>query len=575
MKKIFTLFAMGLLASGSISARVATPEVRTDLKIVADQHSAQKLRVATAKAERLAALGDNENNFTRSWVDRSGNVWLAQMLKMEVPLCEMVSFADKDGNPYQPTFEQLPYYCVNYRLQMRPKDSPAITTQCWFYMAWPTKYLYEQVFTYDGERTENGGIPQEYRDLTIVPFDELANNPEGCRKFQESTGVGAQESQDGYSWEYWTMLPNALLGIPCYLNGQECVTSDPDGPTPSNITINAFRAEDVYLDITNRITCDSDGNVRNLARNQYQGTFRFEGFAAQVDDLPEFGDIHLFNAGLQSSEEMGDENPFTAEWPEMTWMYMVGGDTRIEWELDPTAKKFDPQMIRMKAFNVAADEEEDDFANMMQGYLFAPAKYAQDLTLTPDTEAFEMIEPTEGYDADVDKYYWVVAPAANSMLPYGWGTAEDIWSTTYGMVTRVRNVVDFIVAPSKLQFGTKEGFMVFANNEFLKTININSKGNLIYHYDPNDMQLTRVVPLVGDVEWDNSVAEVAEGVAKVVAANGELTVVPAEKSVVAVYALDGACVAKATVFGGETFTVAAPKGIYVVKVGNETYKLAL
>ena len=90
------------------------------------------------------------------------------------------------------------------------------------------------------------------------------------------------------------------------------------------------------------------------------------------------------------------------------------------------------------------------------------------------------------------------------------------------------------------------------------------------------MKATEELESVGDYTVGTGVESVVgEEGAKVVAANGVISVVAANDVNVAVYSIDGSVVALGNVKAGETYEVAANNGLYIVKVGKTSCKVML
>lgn len=576
MKKIATL--LGVIALGAASAMAHAPlptGVLNNVKVTGAK-PALLLHQQQIKAGNLSSIAETA---TRSYVDASGNVYEATFQLDKEPICNLLGFADEQGNPMTPTFDELPYYCVHYTLMRTKPSDTQPSTYITFELVWPSNYIYEQVFDWKGETDENGKIPVALRDYAPTSFSALWNNSDRCRIFRESDGVGVGDpTDDKTQWTYYTMLPNAQLGMMCIIDKEEGYTDlDPQTSTYSQLIMNSFDEEEMYMDFNNRIYIRlAATGAQKILRPNYQGVGEVEGYFPTTVDIPEFGDLHLFNTGLVSSEILQDLNPYPGDFGDLTQFFFVIGDEKMNWDIDPQATVFDEKMIVNAGVDVP-EAELRDHANYVQGYAYADAKYAKDTSLNPEQEQFQMKEYDIIEISDDERYAYFV-PSVGCLVPFNVGDMNgnrEPWAEKYGLYLLYRNMSYTADNPaSVVGWGFTEGFVGKFANEYMKTYNATSTGKLIYHYDPKNMKASRELSLVGGKVFD-SVESVAADQAKVYAANGVITVVANEAANVAVYGLDGVCLSKANVAAGETVNVEAQKGIYVVTVNGASTKVAL
>lgn len=576
MKKLTSMLAMLALCGGAVvSATVVNPGVRTDLKVTGITQKFQKLLNAGATAADQVE--------TRSYVTAGGNIYEATFQLYQQPLCEMVTFSDANGQPYQPEFEDMPFYAVNYELMMWKPEDISPSTYVRFVLAWPSQYIYDQVWSWTGETEDIDGqmmIPVALREFQPASFEDLWNNADRCRLFIESEGIGTGDPVAG-KWSYYTMLPNELLGITALYNGKGAVTYiDAATNTQSQILLQQFDSEELYMEMENKLWLLDSTQTPRSPKVAYKGTGDVQGFVHTSKDLGEFGDMHLFNGGIISSELYGDENPFPTDFGPMTQMYYAIGDPKAEWELDPKATKFDPSYFVLQPFEMTP-EETRKYANFMTGYLYMDEKYGKDINLNPDqNDTYFRLAHCETVDIEgADDWYTSVTPEVGTIIPFGVtysdGSDYEPWSKDFGSMLYVAALPQVAVnTPVYFGWGFTDGYVLNYENEFLNTIRATSKGKLYYHYDPEDMKLFRELELVGSKNKD-SVETVTAETAKISAANGVITVAVAENAEVAVYALDGICVKNVKAIAGETVNVEAQKGIYVVTVNGASRKVAL
>lgn len=570
MKKFTALMACLCLGSAAMTAANVVPKfIQDNAKISMTEAQQQRFRQATAQTAFAAMQNPDEAMYTRTWTDpTSGNVWTMQLLKQEMPLCEMLVFQDEEGNAFQYTFEELPFYTVQQLLWMEDAATGQYTTQVGFILCWPSYYIWEQVFDYDGPLTEDGDIPEDKCNWDCVDAEELINSTEWCKRFQESSGIGGVLNSAQDNWEYLTMLPNELLGFVGVFEGSQGYTTI----TESKASIVKFNSMDAAAD--NTIDCQTtiyfttDAGVGKTKRVNYVGPSRVEGFKSNTYNLPEFGDVYLLNLGEGSSAENMD---YPEEWGPLSQFYFAVADKYVTWNIDPAATKLSPSVLQLGTLQLPEGEVFDLHANVMRGWLYGEPSLAADNSQNVEKVLFQCVEGTEGYDEQMDEYYYSIAPKANSFVSYGY---EGSWSDEYGMRFNLRNFSTFVDVPSAIVWGTTEGLWINLTDVYTNKINAKSTGKVHYYYDPNDPTAVREYSLVGDMEY-SEVKTVEAEAAKVSAANGVISVVAAENGNVAVYALSGAVVANKSVKAGETLSVAADKGVYVVVANGKAVKVAL
>lgn len=493
MKKLtFILISVIFIAFKSFSGHVnfdgpanaeyqITPEGRQIINKISKHH-----------IEGIPNEGDQ--TMTRSFNDNDGNVWNISVLLTQIKVSDILYFQDAStGETITYGFDRLPYYVCNFLLYSTDAKSSNFTSYITFVGCWPSKYIYEQIFNYTGELTSDGAIPEALRDYDPVSMDELANNADYTNNFRESPYIGSDVVSGTKKFEFWTLLENATAssGGTCTINLEEARTYCTD-------TIgSSFLFESFYKD-TNELECKIqiyvqviDSGSRIFKGFNYLGKARIEGFEPIITELPEFGDMHLFNAGLMSSSSFGQLNPFTGEWGPYTVFYMAIGDKYVDWRIDSNAVSFSPNII--EPFISADASSDHEHANSLYGYLFASVKYANGVTYSPDVENFKCIWPSEG-EKDGNPYTEIV-PIVNSFTPGGFNS--DAWSDEYGMHMTVENIPDMIAADSQIVWGTKNGFEAKIGNNFKKTVKIKSSGNIIYHYDPTDISKVRHISMTG------------------------------------------------------------------------------
>ncbi len=577
MKKLTTMLAaVALGATVASAAPVANPGVRTDLRITGVKPEYKSY--FQKKALNAVQSAEGAEVITRAYVDKGDQIWEAKFQMEPDKLNEMFTFVGENGEPYQPSFDDLPYYVVDYTITRTKKGALAPDTYIIMYLEWPSMYIYDQVFSYDGELDADGGIPIAQRDYEPVSFEELFNNDKRCRRFQEDEGVGVAGTpkRDG-KWDYYGMLPNEMLGVKCMYNGQPCFTMLNE-QRQSSLEMKLLDPEELYMEFENNIYVDFNGNSRTV-KADYAGTGEIEGLIPILKECEEFGDLHLFNTGLVSSDILQDENPYPGDFGEFTQFYYMIGNKHLVFEMDELNgnKVFDREKVHLRIAADANDQELREYGITIDGYAYGDAKFAKDQKLNPEEQSFSLIGYEEIGEGSDRMAYCV--PKEDSLIPIGISDGNGVtepWSEEYGTLFTYRQFPERLKQGSTIGWGWNEGFVLDVQNWFLATYKAYSQGNLVYHYNPLDMTETRELSLVGGRgNYVDSVKAIQSEDAKISAANGVITVVPAENGRVAVYGLDGVCLKNVKANAGETVSIEANKGIYVVTVNGASRKVAL
>lgn len=132
-----------------------------------------------------------------------------------------------------------------------------------------------------------------------------------------------------------------------------------------------------------------------------------------------------------------------------------------------------------------------------------------------------------------------------------------------------------------VMLGTTAGFGYKGLSTYNCTYTVSYKGNVVYHYDPTDYLKTKTVPAVGTLApgkgWDGveAIFNDGENNFNVNAANGMINVAVENAAMVNVYNMAGMIVKSVKANAGQTVNVEVANGIYIVKVGAKSVKVAL
>lgn len=543
MKKIFTIL-LGLAATSTAMAAVTSAPVERKLLLDAEK----KAQLEVAFQQSLATSNDVEV-YTRTWNDGKGGTWELQLTYTGLTLLQ--AFPDwteihemfADGDLFLPRIQ-----LANFNAQNTPTDYII------GFLEWPSMYWYQQRFEYD-----NYDVPVAERDQNIVPPSVLCNNPNLVSLFTECEYVG-------FGADTWYMLPTSELGSVLY-QGQEAQTvmTDNFGGT---FDFRAFDVEEGSIDFVFNFPVQVGARTAKLSGN-YTGTAIVKGFEPRYITSPELGSIHLFNGGLISSELVGDENPFGVDFDELTQFFLMAIVDGMDIPANATVGPFNPDKLGFAPTSENSIPEDKDFF-YYDGYLFGDPSYAKDINKDPVDQKFTLDEGEWFQIPGTNQGYISVTPAENVFVC---AFEDDEWSDIYGMKVACQGMwYNGMCEPSTIEWGTTAGFVANMSNTYSEYLTSFGTKNIIYHYDPTDMSKTREIASVGDREYTAVKGVSVDSDVKVIARDGMINVVAGENAPIAIFTLDGKLV-KAT--KASEVSVEAPKGMYVVRVGNKAKKVVL
>ena len=548
MKKIFTLMAAALMGVGGMMAKPLTVEQLRDYTTELTPEGQQKIRADFAKLH-MGILPDTET-LTRSW-QASNGTWQLIMVMNEQTLNEVLTFSDKDGKPVQLPFEECPFYYVDAILMFTPTNSQSATRTADLVLAWPSVYYCLQP----------ADTPEDEIDWSAMTLTEFCNNDQLIRLF-EQTGYIMNADSNGMlsSWAI-------ISGPKCTYDGQEMYTDN--GTT---MQFYAYDSTDNYIEADANISLSNDSGRKGTMNCKYRGEAdRVLGFEATTTTIDNFGPVVVYNGGLVSSALLGDDSPFTEVFDEMTALYVIAGGPGFTPGQVQGGGAFDRNKVGFAEVNIASNTQ----YNCIQGFMFVDPKYAQDTTLDP-TEIRTKVTLMERVEDELYGEYDAIAPKIDSFLQGGY---TYTWSVDYGTDIAKAGYYYFPSKDSNIAWGTTDGFVANMIDDYLQTFLIKSNVTEIeYHYDPTDITKARTFSAVGSLESyvNPDVVGVeavkAEDNARIIARDGMINVVAGENAPIAIFTLDGKLV-KAT--KASEVSVEAPKGMYVVRVGNKAKKVVL
>lgn len=568
MKKLFTLLTLGALCSSSFAAQYDLSKATLDPEVAARFN----LMNAQIKAGDVTALNQGKKIMQKSYTDAKYQWDIAILLQEEV-WTDALTWTDKEGNEVKREFADFPYYWVNYQLTATDLKTGDMVTGLNIPLLWPSYYWWEQ---YNIELKTGEEMPLAERNLTIVSPQDLA------LASAETHGKGFAYDGSANAWfgdeskSFLGLFPVAAQswfpgGSFGDYNGQEAKLVDGNTNQITIFNFDSMDQDEETFQITNQLYF-TNGAVANVA---YDGEIRARGFVKKTYQINP-NNVHVFYCGEESAEELGWENLFQdTTWGPVSKFFVLYASEDYISGVREESTVFDYPGTPWKMCYLAAADEDADSSDLPLAYVGGFVYGAKDQK-TP-YGYYDLLEPKITYkdNGRIDKI--IIAPAPNTMVPWGYNSQYMPWSTgdeacsfqliMDGYYQALRPYTRFCI-------GDKTNGMFLSGIDGYGDKYLTSyKGDITFHPDPNDVQKYETIKAVGDVDAVEGVAAAKDFT--VTAENGVIAVAVENDARVAVYTMAGAVVKTADLKAGETLNVAAENGIYVVKAGNGVKKVVL
>ncbi len=544
MKKIFT-FCAALFVAISAMAAFNAPLVKMEMP-ESGRLALQKKCVETQqKCEPFATI-------TRSYTDpATGITYDVYFYNMGYNWPNM--FDSTVWYKQFPEFKDFPYYTVQCILvsDNDPRD------QLSFLMCWPSYWAAGLV--------KNAGDPDWDE---FVPLAAFANNDTPNFEVLEKGYLGGNGTSFGMLNGCWTEWEATWKGKKGYPTAGSTVNIA-DFEEGENFCTIGFRGTLCQMEADNE-----EGSVVTSYNLKYSGTVKAAGFYP-VPKINDFTEVHIFNTGAVT----GDNDNwyevlgyFDEDWGPLQRFYFVA--TCADVALSDDAFQVDKYEISKQKVYLRGD---------------------MDNTEVPGVSYFKgALYNAEGTDNPValwDQDYFTFEYKGTGWQQIGYPSADKLITSEYNsamanscpfisndcLIGLYRNDFIDMDGNSKMEIGngTTQGFYVSGTDAYGDPIYMSFKGNVIYHYDDNNFELTREIPAVGDLQPHGAVNTVVAEGNIIKAGNGTITVEVAQNGVIAVYGINGALINRVNAKAGEIVNVNAAKGLYLVKAGNTVKKVAL
>lgn len=578
MKKFYTL-AAALLATGSMLAAnpaAIKPEARNAMgRAEMSQEGLAMVRADEAYAQFVA---DNDLDLPGMqkfvWTDGTGEVWHAAMYESGEWTDNFTGWNDavlyakvlcnlsngKDGN--QAKSISYVMFAPRYGMwdsanwaQLFPGEAAAATKIL------PLKYMMSNSEIMTANWPQGWCVPQ--KSTTPNNFYIGQTSTTGGQKADALVIMNSNTPSDAAGTPYFAATSS--MGRAVY-NGAYC------GPNQgSSLKMSNFDDETSSIDLAFK------GNCNNAAGSMvwtYSYNFSGEAFLPGLCSKPqgfEATSIHVVNTGSVTGEDDNYVNFTDQDWGPLQRFFLVAcgdGYTYDQVELQGGGTLWTATEIPSGPARMTADAG----LTQIRGALFAPnaaepngTYHTANVEVSIKQIAGINIGETEG------------TPAAYTTLYGGWNRTYWGWSGTDGLeaiaqgyrwwfpyAATANPYVDVATASKTFEVGGNTSL----NCDFKITPKANLK--VVYHYDPTNYLLTKEIS-----SGVNSIFNDGENNFTVDANNGTINVNVANAALVNIYTTNGMLVKSVNAKAGQNVSVDAANGIYLVKVGGKTVKVAL
>lgn len=567
MKKSLALLGAALLGVGAVQAHVGD---LSQMRVEGLQNgaAAELQQMSSRMINPLALVESGKAKVVREYSD-SQYKYLAIMENTGNTLLDYWRISNEDGSSV--SFEELPFYVVRYYLLRGPRNEQGYNLQC---MSWCTYPSYD-IFYDDG-------------NYNLFDFEELVNSKDLCSTWMIARGQSAgdllyyvnSERTEIVGFSIWSNLAgDEGTNIVVTSAGQQTVKfAEPTGTSQTFFTLNAYDPEDEdYLESANEFFLANNMFVEC----DYAGSATVEGFVIH-DYTLELPKIHVFNGGEIGPDVAGYEDiywyplgmPEVETWNPVNQFYLAACSDVLDVFVtdDGGYATEDPTPFATANIGVGliVEDAEDSELNYVAGALFSKVgteePYGEWNQLKPGEYSFKI--------GSQQINVLTMSPEAGGMVPYGYNRDDFPWSYSDGLRVCFHGSYKYM-NEAKIALGTNEGLGMITYDQVGNSYSSTSKSNIVFHYDPANMQLTREISSVGDLEWVSGVGSVTAEGDFIKAVNGVISVNPAKDTTVAIYTIAGNCVANKAVKANETVNFNVEKGLYIVKSGKKAVKVIL
>lgn len=376
------------------------------------------------------------------------------------------------------TREELPLYSVRITLVGYNNQNQFVEGFV-FDVMWPSETLYQ----------ENGQQP----NLDPIDFEQLVNSSTNCKKFQlNQDSYHPSIDKETEKVDYFTLFDAWIIGLNTgniysldYETAQKQCNFEFISYDPATNNLKA-KLDASLIDVENNINYSFNVN--------FDGFVSVQGWKKDHNNLPEFGNIHIFNAGPNCQDGLNyATNNIAHQHNEkcdiLNMLYVIGADSNYDIIVNNTASEFVANDVKIRPKNIDSNNSTSfKNQNYFYGYLTAPLDFVHpDFGVT-----FSM--PKIGYCFDdiednIDWNPYIMFPTAGGYI---------YWTSYYSMKVAMESFPKYCSQNTHLSFHTPDGVLFESKLINGDVVRATSKMPIIYHYDPADITKTREIESVGD-----------------------------------------------------------------------------
>ncbi len=578
MKKFYTL-AAALLATGSMLAAnpaAIKPEARNAMgRVDMSQEGLAMIRADEAYAQFVS---DNDLDLPGmqkfSWTDGNGEVWTVAMYESGEWTDNFTGWDDavlyakvlctlsngKSGN--QAKSISYVMFAPRYSMwdqanwaSLFPGEAAAADKML------PLKYMMSNNSIMTANWPQGWCVPQA--STTPNNFYIGQTSTTGGQKADALVIMNSNTPSDANGTPYFSATSS--MGRANY-NGVLC------GPAKgSSLQMSNFDDETSSIDLAFKGTCtNAAGSTIWTYNYDFSGVAFMPGLCSAPQGF-EATSVHVVNTGSVTGEDDAYINFTDQDWGPLQRFYLLAcgdGYTYDQVQLAGGGNLWTATTIPTGPARMT----EDASLNQIRGALFAPN--AADPNGTYHTANVEVsIKQIAGINIGETEG----TPGPYTTLYGGWNRSYWAWSETEGLEAISQGYrwwfpYDATANPYVTVAHDNKTFAVGGNTSLNCDFNITAQAGkkVIYHYDPSNYLLTREI--TGGV---NSIFNDGENNFTVDANNGMINVNVANDALVNIYTTNGMLVKSVNAKAGQNVSVDAANGIYLVKVGGKTVKVAL
>lgn len=561
MKKFYIL-AAGLLAAGSM---MATPTVRPEVKAASNQPvQMTEEGLAMTRAEEAYAAYVNENN-------------------LDAPGMQKFTWTDPQGNVFKGAFMESGEWADNFTgwaaATHYSKVTASITTgkgntlKTINHMLFYPRFVIFTNFTNlvpgtteaDSLKTIPLSVWGSGKPLSNFNFKVPALSENGANSFyigmadNNNFVIVNTNTPNSSNQPYFT---SGSMGYNIY-NGTRCGSN-----TGATLKLSNFDNETSSIDMT------FNGNANNAAGSMiwtYNYAFSGNAFMPGFTTAPqgfEAASIHVVNTGSVKGTDDAYYDIDDNNWGPFQRFYLLAcgeGYSYDNVQLQGGGTLWTSTTIPTGPCDMGEGKDMTD----LRGALFA-ANGAD-----KPNGVYTLANIEVGFSGQFGTT--TGKPAVNNFLYGGWNDDYWSWSATDGMKAISEGYYWWLpyeaakVPTIKLLDGTNIlNYYGKSNRNCDYTVNAKAGLKVIYHYDPTDYLKT--TELTNGV---NSIFNDGANNFNVEATNGMINVTVDNAAMVNIYTTNGMIVKSVKANAGQTVSLDAANGIYLVKVGEKTVKVAL